>query len=169
MAISSIYIPLVEKHFNAQYVANTFNKNGIAKVSRVVIDSNNNKYNRVYAEIQEWHDTEAAFNFIKKLLNPSVEARIVHNDDNWWSVSINKYPHKLESKRSLAILFEEEQDNNSDILDNIQIDYEKTQLLKSIVHRFKDNYRLENMANDAKDFDSYVQEIDLTRAIWFNN
>ena len=39
-----------------------------------------------YIEVAEWCDREAAYNLIRKIKNPNVEARIVYEDDNWWTV-----------------------------------------------------------------------------------
>ena len=39
-----------------------------------------------YIEVAEWCDREAAYNLIKKIKNPNIEARIVYEDDNWWTI-----------------------------------------------------------------------------------
>jgi hypothetical protein len=39
-----------------------------------------------YIEVAEWCDREAAYNLIRKIKKPHVEARIVYEDDNWWTV-----------------------------------------------------------------------------------
>ena len=39
-----------------------------------------------YIEVAEWCDREAAYNLIRKIKKPDVEARIVYEDDNWWTV-----------------------------------------------------------------------------------
>ena len=92
-AIKSIYIPNVERAITAQYIAKVFDKAGLAKVSKIAIEPNRNSC-RVYADIDYWHDSEAAYNFITRLKNPHVEARFVHDHDNWWVVQASKFPHK---------------------------------------------------------------------------
>ena len=39
-----------------------------------------------YIEVAEWCDREAAYNLIRKIKRPDIEARIVYEDDNWWTV-----------------------------------------------------------------------------------
>ena len=39
-----------------------------------------------YIEVAEWCDREAAYNLIRKIKKPDIEARIVYEDDNWWTV-----------------------------------------------------------------------------------
>lgn len=116
-AITSIYIPHVEKNFDAKYVANVFEKNGIAQVSKVHFESyNKNKlFNRAYVEIENWYETKAALNFVQRLCNPSIEARIVHSDDNWWVVDIN---------RNTSLIYSDKQ---------------KTDLLRSVVKAFNNS------------------------------
>ena len=66
-AVTSIYIPCIETEFNAEFIADVFDRNGIAQISRVFIEPNkndSNKYNRAYVGIKLWHDNETAFNFI---------------------------------------------------------------------------------------------------------
>lgn len=177
--ITSIYIPRIDTRFNARFISYILDKNGIAQVSSVYIEpyksikKNNNGYNRAYIYIKSWHDTESAFNFIVQLRNPSREARIVYNDDNWWAAYINKYPPLLASNKCVLTLFEEKLTDfyNEDIsstavlepqpLDMIKIDIEKTELLRNIVANFKS--QVKNKDDDAADFDNYSREIDEER------
>ena len=180
-AITSIYIPRIETVFNAEFIAEVFDRNDIAQVSRVYIEpykstnKNDIKYNRAYIGIKTWHATESAFSFIERLRNPSREARIVYSDDRWWPVGINKYPTKLASNKRVLTIFE---DKHSDLCSDdevsttavvkdeleefVYIDAEKTALLRSILAGFK------KQANeqDAADFDSYVNEMDEERYMW---
>jgi hypothetical protein len=39
-----------------------------------------------FIEVAEWCDQEAAYNLIRKIKNPNIEARIVYEDDQWWVV-----------------------------------------------------------------------------------
>jgi len=106
--ITSIYLPLVEKNINEEYIRSAFDKAGIANIDAVAFERNG-LYNRVYLNINYWHDTESAYYFIKKLKNPTIETRFVHDNENelWWAVHINKFPHKLEnpSKKRRLVLF----------------------------------------------------------------
>jgi hypothetical protein len=95
-AITSIYMPCVGQIYSADDIARTFYRSGIARLHKVTVERNG-KYNRVYATIDTWLDTEIAYNFIMKLKNSKIETRIIHDqaDELWWAVHINKFPHKL--------------------------------------------------------------------------
>ena len=155
-AITSIYIPRIDTVFNAEFIADIFDRNGIAKVSRVYIEpykslikNGLNNYNRAYIAIKTCHDTEAAFNFIDRLRNPTREARLVYSDDNWWPVVINNNTTKLASNKRVLTVFEEKQadfcdDNLSttalaseDHEEFVQVDAEKTKLLRNIILNMK--------------------------------
>lgn len=185
-AITSLFIPRIDKRFNAEFIANTFEKNGIAKVSKIFIEPYknnknrlNNNYYRVFIGIKSWCETETAYNFVSKLRDPSREARIVYSDDNWWPVFINNNINKLLSNKCVLTLFNEKpvdfledelfEDELSttavigdDIDDFIEIDSKKTQLLRSIVANFK------NKSSDVTDLDNYMQEIMNSREKWFS-
>jgi hypothetical protein len=172
--ITSIYIPHVDKLFDAEFISNIFDKNGIAKISKIVLEPYSStkektlKYNRAYIGIKFWHDTEAAFNFIDRLRNPLREARIVYKDDYWWSVEINKFPEKLKiinNKIPVVTIFSdpymsfyEDDDNYSTIAvsgyEPLDIDYEKTRQLKAIIYGYKNADEME----EAEYFDGYLHE-----------
>jgi len=147
-AITSLYFAHIEPHFSAEYVADSLDRNGIAMVSKIAFEFYKG-YKRAWVDIKAWHDTEAAFNIIARLRNPSVEARFVHSDDDWWAVEINKFPHKTDSSKA------------------------KTQL--TIFRDIDENYCFDDtettdcvidiLDEDAADFDDYVREIDF----WRNN
>ena len=179
-AITSIYIPRIDIKFNAEFIADVFDRNDIAQVSRVFIEpyksiiTDNSKYNKAYIGIKSWHPTEAAYNFIERLRNPSREARLVYNDDNWWPVFINTKPNKLASNKRVLTIFEEKYiDYNDDLISTtpirdeldefVHIDAEKTALLRSIVASFK-----KQSHDDEAAFDQYMREIDNDREKWFS-
>ena len=181
-AITSIYIPRIDTGFNAEFIADVFDRNGIAHVSKVYIEptllkSKNgmSHCNHAYIGINYWHDTEAAYNFIYRLRSLNREARIIYDEDNWWSVEINKNPRKLASIKRVLTIFE---DNRADFCDDnvstslvrdepedfVHIDAEKTALLRSIVANFKNQTK----DNDLSSFDSYIREMDNDREKWFS-
>jgi len=91
MTIKSLIIHCVESQYTQEYIANVFWKQRIAKVSSITLIPYINKsemYSVAYIYINEWCDTEAAYNFIRYLNNPSKEARIIHYDDEWWPVQL---------------------------------------------------------------------------------
>jgi hypothetical protein len=100
--IKSLFITCVESGYDADYIMDVFYNSNIASVSRVTllpIKSTGGDYNRVYLDISYWHDNEMAYNFIKRLKNPNVETHIIHSDDFWWNVKINKKQEITHSKK----------------------------------------------------------------------
>jgi hypothetical protein len=92
MSITSIVIPFVEPEYTAEFIANVFWRQLIAQVGIITLltySRNNNIYSMAYVTIDEWHDSENAYNFIQRLKNPNMEARLVYSEDNWWNVYIN--------------------------------------------------------------------------------
>jgi hypothetical protein len=177
-AITSIYIPRIDTVFNAEFIADVFDRNGIAQVGRVLLEPNKNhldKYNRVYIGINSWHDTESAFNFIARLRNPNREARLVYSDDNWWPVYINTKPNKLLSNNRVLTIFEEKYMDfchdelsvipvvKDELEELVHIDTKKTELLRSIVAGFK-----KQPHDDVDSFDGYLREMDEERNMWFS-
>jgi hypothetical protein len=148
--ITSLYISKIEKSFNAEFIANVFDKNGIAKVSRVLLEPRKKfeRYNKAYIEIKEWCNNETAFNFIMRLKNPMVEARIIYSDDYWWNVYINKFPKIILSRYQNHPTITIFRDNSTIVDDDISItavtgtqthyiDYKKTRQLKALIYGIK--------------------------------
>lgn len=88
-------IPCVESQYTQEYIANVFWRLHIAKVSSITLIpylKNNEIYNIAYILIDDWCDSESAYNFIQRVKNPEREARIIHNsDEDWWPVQINTH------------------------------------------------------------------------------
>lgn len=94
MSVKSIMINCVESQYTQEYIANVFWRQHIAKVSSITLIpylKNSEIYSIAYIYIDEWCDSEAAYNFIQRLKDPSKEARLVHYDDVWWPVEINTH------------------------------------------------------------------------------
>ena len=89
--IQSLFIQFVELYVDAQFIMDLFYTSDIATIRSITFQSGENEpYKKAYIDIHEWHDTEIAYNFIKRLQNSNVETKIVHTDDDWWVVKINK-------------------------------------------------------------------------------
>jgi hypothetical protein len=151
-AITSIYIPHVEHYYSAEYIADVLDRSGIAKVSKIAFETND-KFKRVWVDIKTWHDTEAAFNFINRLRNPSREARFVHANDFWWTVEINKFPHKTDSSKAKnqLIVF-----HDTDFI--FPNNFHNTSSDDFVIDI--DDY------DDEADFDAYCNEMDESRECW---
>ncbi len=94
MSVKSVMINCVDSQYTQEYIANVFWRQHIAKVSSITLIpylKNSGIYNIAYIAIDEWCDSEAAYNFIQRLKDPSKEARLVHHDDDWWTVEINTH------------------------------------------------------------------------------
>lgn len=93
--IASLYLPRVEMEHDANFIIDTFYCLNIATVRRVTLIpyiSKRGIYCRAYVDIWEWHDTEVAYNYIKKLTENKLEVRLVHTDDDWWVLRMNENP-----------------------------------------------------------------------------
>ena len=91
--INSLFIPAIDSSFKADDIIDVFYCQDIATISRVTVipyESITGVRNRAYIDIHEWHPTEAAYNFIQRLKGSNREAKFVYNEDDWWSVYVNK-------------------------------------------------------------------------------
>ena len=94
MTVKSVMIKCVNMRYTQEYIANVFWRQHIAKVSSIIFIpylKNDTIYNIAYIAIDEWCDSESAYNFIQRLKEPSKEVRLVHRDDDWWPVEINTH------------------------------------------------------------------------------
>lgn len=175
--IKSIYIPHIDinifhkipnilEYNIGDYIVDKFSKNNIANIDKIIfepyklshIKSNKQKFCSAYLRIQNWHDTENAYNFIKRLQNENKETRFVHNMDDWWTVRINKYHHKLNNPNKKTKIYYHISDNDPDD-NNIH--------MSILEHSNENNISKINMVNDKlmdiDDFDNYLREIDEER------
>jgi hypothetical protein len=92
--INNLFIPCVEASYPAHDLIDAFYLSGIATVSEVDYEPYMDKdclYYRAYLEVHEWHDTEAAFEFINSL-NNSANETVYRNDIISFVVEINEEP-----------------------------------------------------------------------------
>jgi hypothetical protein len=72
MSINQLFIYRLPADFSIMEMFDIFYANGIATISEIYYTTyydNNVLYNNVYITIHNWHDTEAAYNFIQRLRN----------------------------------------------------------------------------------------------------
>ena len=101
--IKSLFIGAIDANFDAEYIVNAFYCLDIATISRVTLIpfyGKSEKFQRAYIDVLEWHPTESAYNFIARLKDTGREARIVHNQDDWWVVEVNKNLMITSNKRT---------------------------------------------------------------------
>jgi hypothetical protein len=88
--ITSIFMTNLKQYVNAEYIADVLQRRGIAKVSRIAIETEPTGCKKAWVDINEWLDTEAAYQFIKSLRNKEETLvrfySISHAD---WRVEIN--------------------------------------------------------------------------------
>ena len=92
MSIKRIMIFRIQPQYTAEYIANVFWKHRIAQVKSITLFpylQGSNVYQRAYITIDNWSDSEVAYNFIQRLKQKSKPTRIVYKDDLWWPVKIN--------------------------------------------------------------------------------
>jgi hypothetical protein len=195
--IKSIYIPRIDINmFNkipsileyniSDYIVDKFSKNNIANIDKIIfkpyklphIKSKKHKFYSAYLRIQNWHDTENAYNFIKRLKNENKETRFVHNMDDWWTVRINKYDNKLNNPNKKAKIYCHINDNdihmcilekqNENNISKINMVNDKLMDIDDFddylrEKQNKNNISKINMVNDKlmdiDDFDNYLREI----------
>lgn len=78
--------------FNQKYIADVLWKLRIAKVSNITLIpyfKHGEIYNTAYVGLHEWCDNEAVYNLITRIKDPTREARLIHNDDDWWVITPN--------------------------------------------------------------------------------
>jgi hypothetical protein len=173
-AITSIYIPHVENYIGAEYIADVLSKNGIATVNKIVFEpykGRTDAYKKAYVDIKNWHDTESAFWFISRLKNEFVEARLVHSYDDWWTVEINKYPHKIESKenvREITIFKYVDIVDEHQTIDSNDISCCEEDCLSDDLQAMFYGYKNSDEMDSADDFDSIMNEVEAEREKWIS-
>jgi hypothetical protein len=107
-----VYISNIEYGITPHHIANMFYFQNIATVKRITLIpyiktvgiNDFMCYNKAHIEIKEWHDSEVAYNFIQKIKNPLVEARIIYDlidEACWWVVE--QYDTELCQKKRMTI------------------------------------------------------------------
>jgi hypothetical protein len=94
MTSKNLMISCIESQYTAEYIANIFWKQNIAKVSNITLIpylKDTEMYSVAYISIDQWCESEAAYNFIQRLKHSEREARIVHHADDWWPVEFNTH------------------------------------------------------------------------------
>ena len=143
-AIKSLYIPIVESIYDYKYIMNAFNTNDIATITKVTMLPFYRKgiltHYRTYVDISYWHDNEAAYNFIQRIKNSSIETHFIHNDDNWWLIKNNIKPHITSEFKYKDNTFENLLVKN-ELIRDVETDV-KTDIIDSVVN-IKENEDIE--------------------------
>lgn len=93
--VKSIMISHIESQYTHEYIANVFWYQGLARIKKITmipyLSSSGETYSTAYILIDSWGETEAAYGFIKRLMDSKKEARIIHYDEEWWAVQVNTH------------------------------------------------------------------------------
>jgi len=93
MSVKSLMIRFIDTRFTAEYIANVFWKKEIAKVGSVTLIPqilNNHVSNICYIDIEEYCDTEAAYDFITRMKDDYYIFEHYY-DDCCWSIEKNTH------------------------------------------------------------------------------
>lgn len=99
--ISVVHISSVRSNVSKGFIAQVFNRCDIAKVGRITFKSIYrdgkavSEFKRVIMEIKAWHDTEAAYSFIKRLPFEKGGAKIYPSRNQYWIVKEFKIAVKI--------------------------------------------------------------------------
>jgi len=149
--IKSLYIEFVELYVDANFIINLFYTSNIATVSRITFQQDDKPYKRAYVDIYEWHDTENAYNFMKRLQNPNVETKLIHIDDDWWVVKINTKREEfyIHSQNTTIVNYLiQDIDLNQDLQDQ-EIDIQDKNLIKDKEQDLQDWREIDNLLNTS--------------------
>jgi hypothetical protein len=149
MTIKSLIIPFVENIYTAEYIANAFWYQGVARVSRITLLPDlylNIVYYMAYVEVEEWFDTEFAYNFIYNLKYSNKIAILNHNDELFWQVGINThnsgnlflYSYTSDFHKSFFIK-DDVYNKENEIIDNIQYIHEYLKLIQDSDSEYNDS------------------------------
>lgn len=153
--IKSLFIPHVELYVDAEFIMNLFYENNIATISRVTFENNVSSYKRAYIDIYEWHDSEIAYNFIKRLKNEKTETKLIHSDDDWWVVQINY--KKEEFYLNEETTFINYLINNEDLQDDLNAGTEKATSSLSTNQKGRELLAFINGANQRQDIQDWKE------------
>jgi hypothetical protein len=154
--IRCVVIPHVEKHVNAKYIRKVFERLNIAKVSNVDIQPNKNEsdYNRVVMHIDQWYDNECAYNIIKRIRSSTHEARLMHDEPNWWVLEekpvndkkkIKKQEKKIWKKAEETLKKDHYESIINDYMQKKIMDYKQAQENQENAHEWDELSRLINI------------------------
>ncbi len=124
------------------YVANVFWHQKIGKVSKVSVMPYSKNDKLLYiclVTINEWFDSECAYNFIKRLQDPSRETRLVYSDDNWWVVELN---NEISYQDIYTVNFKE-----------AEYDFPENDLVNEVLHYVSDDDEFDDDEFDDDEFD----------------
>ena len=89
---NNLIVSGIQLQYTAEYITNVFWSQNIAQIKSIVLTPYLYKstfYQTAYIHIENWGDSESAYNFMKRLQNKTKITKIVHQVEDWWPVAIN--------------------------------------------------------------------------------
>jgi len=111
----SIYVPIMKSDIEESFIKETFNKLNLGNVKRVDfvdIENQNNgfEFKKAFIHFNSWELTNpATLNFMSKVMDETLQAKIVYDEPNYWICLPNKNPKsdkefELEEKVNTQLL-----------------------------------------------------------------
>jgi len=87
-----IYISgVLEQDANLEYIKYIFHKLNIGEINHInFINHRNNDYKVAYIVMKNWYNNIIVEHLQEKIIDENQEARLVHNDPNYWILCQNK-------------------------------------------------------------------------------
>jgi len=104
----SLYIPHVFPNISKYFIANTFMKLDLGKVSHIEFISKYNEYtnsyyNHAYLHFEYWFENSIAQRFQEHLRNPEKKTKLVYDEPWFWNVHINRSERRMGGERRVRI------------------------------------------------------------------
>jgi hypothetical protein len=107
----SLYIPYIENRYaNEEYIRNTFKSLNIGDVKRVDFQTKTTPYSDTshgklaFVHMERWFNNICVHNLQERILDENNEARIVHDDPQYWLLLRNKRPIPENFSEQLSLL-----------------------------------------------------------------
>jgi hypothetical protein len=103
----SVFIPHMFPNIPKERIANAFESNQLGLVKKIDlvshIDKQGKKYNCAFIHFSHWYMSESAMRFLKRVEDPSKEARLVYDDPWFWIVLPNTGTRVLPGDRKKCL------------------------------------------------------------------
>ena len=103
----SVFIPHMFSNIAKERIANAFESNQLGLVKKIDlvshIDKQGKKYNSAFIHFSHWYMSDSAMRFLKRVEDPSKEARLVYDDPWFWIVLPNTGTRVLPGERKKCL------------------------------------------------------------------
>ena len=89
----SLYIPVIQRTINADYVKEVFKTRDIGEVNRVDFVFNKEKHrHEAFVHFERWFDTDTANKFKLSIQDKTIKTKLYYNDKQFWPILVNNNP-----------------------------------------------------------------------------